>query len=53
MGVEIVEGKGAVLGVNVGHPIATSGDSVAQLFSAVRVAMRLFSNYFGIFSFNR
>jgi len=26
MGVVIVEGKGAVLGVNVGHPIVTNGD---------------------------
>ena len=29
MGVEIVDGKGAVLGVNVRHPIATNGDFVA------------------------
>ena len=37
-GVEIVEGEEAVLGVNVGHPIITSGDSVTvtYLFSAVR-----------------
>jgi len=28
-GVEIVEEKGAVLGVNVGHPIVTNGDFVA------------------------
>jgi len=28
-GVEIIEGKGAVLGVNVGHPIVTNGDFVA------------------------
>ena len=28
-GVEIVEGEGAVLVVNVGHPIVTSGDFVA------------------------
>jgi len=34
-GMEFVEG-GAVLGVNVGHPIVTSGDFVAWLFSAVR-----------------
>jgi len=26
MGVEIVEGVGTVLGVNVGHPIVTNGD---------------------------
>jgi len=29
MEVEIVEGKGSVLGVNVGHPIVTNGDFVA------------------------
>ena len=29
VGVDIVEGEGAVLGVNVGRPIVTSGDSVA------------------------
>jgi len=29
MGMELVEGKVAVLGVNVGHPIVTSGDFVA------------------------
>jgi len=45
MGVEIVEREGAVLGVNVGHPIVTNGDFVA---SAVRVATRFFPNYFGI-----
>jgi len=28
-GVEIVEGEGAVLGVNVGHPIVINGDFVA------------------------
>jgi len=28
-GVEIVEGEGTSLGVNVEHPIVTSGDSVA------------------------
>jgi len=28
-GVEIVEGKCAVLGVNVGHPIVTNGTFVA------------------------
>ena len=28
-GVEIVEGEGAVLGVNVGHPIETTRDFVA------------------------
>jgi len=26
--VEIVEGKGAVFGVNVGHPIVSNGDFV-------------------------
>ena len=29
MGVEIVEGEGAVLWVNVGHPIVTNADFVA------------------------
>jgi len=29
MGVEIVEGEGAVLGVNVGHPIVTNEVFVA------------------------
>jgi len=29
MGVVIIEGEGAVLGVNVGHLIVTSEDSVA------------------------
>jgi len=29
MGVVIVEGEGAVLRVNVGHPIVTNEDSVA------------------------
>ena len=28
-GVEIVEGEGAVLVINVGHPIVTDGDFVA------------------------
>jgi len=28
-GVETVKGEGAVLGVNVGHPIVTNGDFVA------------------------
>jgi len=36
-GVVIVEGEGAVLGVNLGRPIVTNGDFV----------MRLFPNYFG------
>ena len=36
MGVAVVEGEGAILAVNVGHPIVTNGDFVAQLFSAVR-----------------
>jgi len=26
MRVEIIEGEGTVLGVNVGHPVVTSGD---------------------------
>jgi len=29
--VAIVEGEGAVLGVNVGHPVVTTGDFVAYL----------------------
>jgi len=36
-GVVIVEGKGAVLGLNLGHPIVTNED----------FATRLFPNYFG------
>jgi len=28
----IVEGKGAVLGVNLGHPIVTNGDFATQPF---------------------
>jgi len=36
MEVVIVEGEGAVLGVNLGRPIVTNGD----------FATRLFSNYF-------
>jgi len=35
MGVEIVEGEGTVLGVNVG-PIVTNGNFVAYLFYAMR-----------------
>jgi len=31
-----VAGEGAVWGVNVGHPIVTNGDFVAELFSAVK-----------------
>ena len=37
----IVEGKGAVLGVNLGRPIVTDGDSATQLFT----------NYFGPYLF--
>jgi len=37
MGVVIVEGECAVLGVNLGRPIVTNGD----------LATRLFPNYFG------
>jgi len=37
MGVVIVEWEGLVFGVNLGHPIVTSGD----------FATRLFPNYFG------
>jgi len=29
LGVKIVEKEGAVLGINVGHPIVTNGDFVA------------------------
>jgi len=29
MGVEIVEGEGIVLGINVGHPVVTNGDFMA------------------------
>jgi len=36
MEVKIVEGEGAVLGVNMGRPIVISGDFVAWLFSVVR-----------------
>jgi len=36
MGVVITEGEGAVLGMNLGHPIVTSGDD-----------NELFPNYFG------
>jgi len=31
VGVVIVEGEGAVLGMNLGHPIETNGDFVAWL----------------------
>jgi len=37
MGVAIIEGEGAVLGVNLGHPIVTSADGDT-----------LFPNYFGV-----
>ena len=37
----IVEGKGAVLGVNLGCPIVTNGD----------LATRLFPDYFGQYLF--
>jgi len=43
MGVEIVEGEGAVLGVNVGHPIVSSRDLVASLCESDA----LFPNQFG------
>jgi len=42
MGMVIVEGEGAVLGVNLGHPIVTIGD----------FAMWLFPNYFGQYLFH-
>ena len=41
MGVVIVEGEGALLGVNLSHPIVTNGD----------FATRLFPNYFGQYLF--
>ena len=40
-GMVIVEGKGAVLGLNSGRPIVTNGD----------FATRLFPNYFGQYLF--
>jgi len=45
-GVEIVE-EGAVLGVNMGHPIVTNG-TLQHIYVASGVATRLFPNYFGI-----
>jgi len=36
MGMKIVKGEGAILRVNVGHPIVTDGDFVASLFSTIR-----------------
>jgi len=42
MGVMIIEGEGAVLGVKLGHPIVTNGDLVAQLCESDT----LFPNYF-------
>jgi len=45
---EIVEGKWAVLGVNVGHPIVTSGTLWRSYSLPLGVATRLFPNYFGI-----
>ena len=50
-GMEIVEGESALLRVNVGHPIITSGDVAPQLFSAVKSGDALFPNYFGISCF--
>jgi len=41
-GMMIVNGKEAVLGVNIGHPIVTNGDSVAQLCESDA----LFPSYF-------
>jgi len=41
MGVMIIEGERAVLGLNFGRPIVTNGDFV----------MRLFPNYFGQYLF--
>jgi len=48
MGVEIVEEERAVLEVNVGHPIVTSGDLRHSYYLPSGVAMWLFPNYFGI-----
>ena len=42
-GVVIVEGEGAVLGVNLGRPVVTIGDSVAPLCESDA----LLPNYFG------
>jgi len=41
MGMVIVEGEGAVLGLNFGRPVVTNGD----------FATRLFPNYFGQYLF--
>ena len=43
------KGQFLEVGLNVGHPVETNGDFVAQLCSDARgVATRLFPNYFGI-----
>jgi len=34
MGVVIIEEEGSVLAVNLGHPIVTNGDFVAQLYGS-------------------
>jgi len=45
----VLDDGGGSSGVNVGRfSIVTNVDFVAQLFSAVRVATRLFPNYSGI-----
>jgi len=46
-GVEIVEGEGAALGVNVRHPIVINGDFVAYYLPS-GVATRLFRKYSGL-----
>jgi len=37
MGELIVKGEGAVLGVNLGHPIVTNGDFATRLFPSYSV----------------
>jgi len=48
MWVEIIAGKGQFWGVNVGHPIVTTGGLCGVPISALGVATRLLPNYFGI-----
>ena len=43
-GVVIVEGEGAVLGVNLGRPIVTNGDFATRLFQNY-VGQDLFKNF--------
>jgi len=51
-GMEIVEREGAVLGINVGHPIVINGDFVAKLFSTVRGGDAALPKLLWDFSFN-